>query len=221
MNTFLTLLAQDCLIAFRQRAQLVNPLIFFIMVVSLFPLSVGAYPNLLAQIGPGVIWVAALLATVLGLEHLFRSDYDDGTLEQLLISPYPMYWVAFAKVLAHWMLAGLPLILLSPLLATLMQMNSDATWALMLSLLAGTPALSAVGSIGAALIVGVRRGGVLLSLIILPLYIPVLIFGSAAVVAGQSGLDYSGQIALLTSFSLAAVVLVPFAIAGALRASVN
>lgn len=221
MNTFLTLLAQDFLIAFRQRAQLVNPLIFFIMVVSLFPLSVGAYPNLLAQIGPGVIWVAALLATVLGLEHLFRSDYDDGTLEQLLISPYPMYWVAFAKVLAHWMLAGLPLILLSPLLATLMQMNSDATWALMLSLLAGTPALSAVGSIGAALIVGVRRGGVLLSLIILPLYIPVLIFGSAAVVAGQSGLDYSGQIALLTSFSLAAVVLVPFAIAGALRASVN
>jgi len=221
LNAAIQLIKRDFRLAVRAPQELINPLIFFLIVVSLFPLAISPNPKTLQLIGPGVIWVAALLATLLSLDRLFLSDYQDGSLEQLLLSPHPLTVLVSVKVLTHWLLTGLPLIILSPLLGMMLGMPSSAIVALMLSLLIGTPLLSFVGAIGSALTVGLRGGGVLLTLLVLPLYIPVLIFGSSAVVAAMSGLPYVGHLASLGAFLAMAVTLAPLATAAALRICVS
>ncbi|OED42341.1 heme exporter protein CcmB [Chromatiales bacterium (ex Bugula neritina AB1)] len=218
-QAFYALLKRDLLLALRRRADWLNPLVFFVIVVTLFPLGVGPDNDLLREIAPGVLWVAALLATLLALDGLFRSDYDDGSLEQLLLSPQPLSVLVLAKVLAHWLITGLPLLLLSPLLAVVMQLQVTAIPVLLVSLLIGTLTLSLVGGIGAALTVGLQRGGVLLALLVLPLFIPVLIFGSSSVIAAASGFAVDAQISLLGALLLLALALAPIAIAAALRIS--
>ncbi|MDX1655254.1 MAG: heme exporter protein CcmB [Candidatus Competibacteraceae bacterium] len=215
------LLRRDLLLAMRNRAELLNPLVFFVIVVTLFPLGVGASPQLLARMAPGVLWVAALLASLLALDHLFRADYDDGALEQLLLSPHPLAVLVFAKILAHWLVTGLPLLLLSPLLGVMLSLPVPAMGALMATLALGTPILSLIGAIGAALTVGLRRGGVLLSLLILPLYIPVLIFAAGAVDAAAAGLPVVGHLWLLGAMLALAATLAPWAAAAALRISLD
>ena len=220
-RAFLDLLRRDLLLAMRRRSELANPLLFFVMVIVLFPLGVGAEPQLLEQMSAGVVWVAALLAALLTLDSIFRSDFEDGTLEQILIGAHPVSLLVLAKVIAHWLVTGLPLLLVAPVLATFLGMNPDAIGALMLSLLLGTPVLSLIGSIGVALTVGLRRGGVILSLLVLPLYVPVLIFGAAAVDSAASGMPVTGQIYILAAFLALAVTLAPLAAAAALRISLS
>lgn len=220
-RAFLTLLRRDLLLAVRNRAEFWNPLLFYLIVASLFPLGVTPNPQTLATVAAGVIWVAALLATLLSLDSLFRSDFDDGALEQMLLSPYPMPLLVLAKVLAHWIITGLPLLLVSPVLAVMMAVPKPAIGTLFVTLLLGTPVLSFVGSIGMALTVGLRRGGALLSLLVLPLYVPVLIFGAHAVGAAAAGIPVTGQLYMLGAFLVLAVTLAPLATAAALRISVN
>ncbi len=214
-------LKRDLLLSYRRKSDLVNPLIFFLMVATLFPLGVSPDPTFLADVAPGVVWVAALLATLLSMDSLFRSDFEDGTLEQILLSPQPLYLVVLAKVLAHWMLTGLPLTLLAPVLGIMLFLPGDGMWGLVLSLLLGTPTLSLFGAIGAALTVGLRKGGVLISLLVLPLYIPVLIFGSAAVQGAVTGLPLGGYLAILGAMLSLGLVMAPLAIGAALRISVS
>ena len=190
---------------------------FFVLAVILFPFGVGPEPNILARIAAGVIWVAALLASMLALERLFQTDYEDGGLEVLALAPLPLPAVVFAKVIAHWVSTGLPLMLAAPVLAILLNMPDDGFWVLIVALALGTPSLSLIGAIGAALVLGARRGGVLLSLVLLPLYIPVLIFGVAAVDAAASGLPARPHLLLLGGFLLAATPLAPLAAGAALR----
>lgn len=218
---FRGVLHRDLQLAIRSRSELINPILFFILVVSLFPLGIGPGPKLLAEIAPGVIWVAALLATLLSMERLFRTDFEDGTLEHLLLSPHGLSFLVLAKVLAHWLVTGLPLILISPLLGVLLQLPGGALPMLALTLLLGTPILSLLGAIGVALTAGLSRGGVLLTLLVLPLYIPVLIFGTSAVAAAAAGLPASGQLALLGALLVLALTLAPFATAAGLRISVD
>jgi heme exporter protein B len=220
-RAFVDLLRRDLLLAMRRRSELSNPMLFFIMVIVLFPLGVGAEPQLLEQMSAGVVWVAALLAALLTLDSIFRSDFEDGTLEQILIGAHPVPMLVLAKVIAHWLVTGLPLLLVAPVLATFLGMNPDAIGVLMLSLLLGTPVLSLIGSIGVALTVGLRRGGVILSLLVLPLYVPVLIFGAAAVDAAASGMPVTGQMYILAAFLALAVTLAPLAAAAALRISLS
>jgi heme exporter protein B len=212
---------REFLLSFRRKSDLVNPLIFFLMVATLFPLGVSPEPGFLAQLAPGVVWVAALLATLLSMDALFRSDYEDGSLEQLLLSPQPLFVVVLAKVLAHWMMTGLALTLMAPLLGMMLFLPAEGMPGLMLSLLLGTPTLSLVGAIGAALTVGLKKGGVLISLLVLPLYIPVLIFGSSAVQAAVTGLPLGGYLALLGALLALALGLAPLAISAALRISIS
>ncbi|MCV6610662.1 MAG: heme exporter protein CcmB [Amphritea sp.] len=214
-------LKRDLLLSYRRKSDLVNPLIFFLMVATLFPLGVSPEPQFLADVAPGVVWVAALLATLLSMDSLFRSDFEDGTLEQLLLSPQPLFMVVLAKVLAHWMLTGLPLTLLAPLLGVMLFLPGEGMFGLVLSLLLGTPTLSLVGAIGAALTVGLRKGGVLISLLVLPLYIPVLIFGTASIQAAITGLPLGGYLALLGAMLALGLVMAPLAISAALRISVS
>lgn len=218
---FIATLRRDLLIAYRRRGDLANPLIFFLIVCSLFPLGIGPNPQQLAIMAPGIIWVVALLACLLASDALFRGDYDDGSLEQMILSPVSLYLQVLAKSLAHWMLTGLPLALLSPLLAVLLQLPLHAVGALVLSLLLGTVVLSLIGAIGAALTVGLRKGGVLLSLIILPLYIPVLIFGVATVTAAVGHESYSGLLAIIGVFLSLSLTLSPLAIAASVKISVD
>jgi len=217
LKAFQHLLIRDLRLAFRSRHELANPLIFFVLIVSLFPLAVTPKPDLLREMAPGVIWVAALLATLLSLDSLFKQDYDDGSLDQLMLSPNPLMLLVFAKVLAHWLLTGLPLVLISPLLGMFMHLPGDAMFALMATLLLGTPVLSLVGAIGVSLTVAVNRGGVLLSLIVLPLYIPILIFGANAIDVASDGLSIKGQLFFLGAVMVFAISLAPLAIAAALR----
>lgn len=212
---------RDLQAALRRGSEWSNPLLFFVMVCTLFPLGVGPEREQLAALAPGVIWVVALLASMMATDSLFRSDYDDATLEQLLLSPVPLYPLVLAKTLTHWLLSGLPLSLLSPLLAMLLQLPAAGYGVLMVSLLLGSVVLSMIGAIGAALTVGLRRGGLLLSLIVLPLYIPVLIFGSAAVSNAVEGLPHQAPLAVLAALLMAALALAPLAIGGALRISVD
>lgn len=216
---FTAVLKRDLLLAVRRRGDWLNPLAFFVIVVTLFPLGVGPDSDLLREIAPGVIWVAALLATLLALDGLFRADFEDGSLEQLLLCPQPLSVLVLAKVLAHWLVTGLPLLCLSPLLAVIMQMPTRAFPALLVSLMLGTLTLSLIGAIGAALTVGLRRGGVLLALLVLPLFIPVLIFGSSSVIAASSGFAIEAQLSLLGALFMLALVLAPLAISAALRIS--
>jgi heme exporter protein B len=220
-RAFLAIIRRDLVLAFRRRAEMINPLLFFILVITLFPLGIGAQPNLLQAIAPGVIWVAALLAAMLSLDSLFRSDFDDGSLEQMLLSPHPASLLVLAKVIAHWLVTGLPLLLVAPLLAVFLGLPSQALGVLLLTLLLGTPVLSLIGAIGVALTVGLRRGGMILSLLVLPLYVPVLIFAGNAVQMAAGGLPVDAQISILTSMLLLALVLAPWPAAAALKMSIH
>ncbi|WP_114786748.1 heme exporter protein CcmB [Vibrio tetraodonis] len=215
------IIQRELLIAFRRQADIFNPLWFFIIVITLFPLSIGPEPNLLARIASGIVWVAALLSALLSLERLFRDDFQDGALEQLMLMPLPLPVVVISKVIAHWMLTGFPLILISPLLAILLSLDFNSWLAVVATLLVGTPTLSFIGAIGVALTVGLQKGGVLLSLLVLPLYIPILIFATSAIDAASLGMAYKGQLAILGAMLVGSITLTPFAIASALRVSVN
>jgi heme exporter protein B len=217
MSASLALLQRDLLLAFRNPEQLVNPLLFYLLVVTLVPLGVGADPQILRDIAPGIIWVAALLATLLALDSLFRNDLADGSLEQLALSPTPFALLIGIKILVHWLVTGLPLILLSPLFALLFLLSGDTAAILTLTLLLGTPALSAIGAIGAALTASIRNSGALLALIILPLYVPILIFAADAVAATQTGLPAAGQLYFLAALLVLSLTLAPLVSAAALK----
>jgi heme exporter protein B len=210
---------RDLLLALRRRADVATALLFFVIVVSLFPFGVGSEPNLLHSIAPGVIWVAALLSSMLSLGRLFAADYADGTLEQMLLSAAPLGVVVWAKAFAHWLVSGLPLVVIAPLLALQYGLPPALYGVLALSLLLGTPVLSMIGAIGAALTLGLRGGGVLLSLLVLPLYVPVLIIGAGSVEMAAAGLAPDGQLLLLAAALILAAVFAPWAIAAALRIS--
>jgi heme exporter protein B len=220
-QAFFAIIRRDLLLALRRRSEIANPLLFFILVITLFPLGIGAQPNLLQAIAPGVIWVSALLAAMLSLDSLFRSDFDDGSLEQILLSSHPASLLVLGKIIAHWLVTGLPLLLISPLLAIFLGMPTHSLGILLLTLLLGTPVLSLIGAIGVALTVGLRRGGMILSLLVLPLYVPVLIFASNAVEMAGSGLPVNAQINILISILLMALVLAPWPTAAALKMSIN
>jgi len=217
----LHLIRRDLTIAVRRSHDVLTPLVFFFIVVALFPLGVGPEPNMLRTMAPGVIWVAALLATMLSLSRLFADDYADGTLEQMLVAPQPLALMVAAKTIVHWLLSGLPLVVLSPVLAVQLQMETDTMRTLVVSLLLGTPTLSLLGSIGAALTLGLRGGGVLVSLLVLPLYTPVLIFGAGSVAATATGLDPEAQLSLLGAFLALALAFAPWATAAGLRVSLD
>lgn len=212
---------RDILLAVRRPQDVMTSLFFFIIVVSLFPLGVSPEMEVLRSIGPGVIWVAALLATMLSLGRLFSDDYQDGTLEQLILSPQPLALVVLSKVAAHWLLTGLPLVILTPLLGLLLGLNGEEIQILTLTLLLGTPVLILIGSIGAALTLGVRGGGVLISLLILPLFVPVLIFGTGAVSSMNAGLGVEAHFSLLGAFLVLSLLLTPWASAAALKISME
>ena len=214
-----SIIGRDLTLAWRRRSDVFTAVIFFVIVASLFPLGIGPEPQLLRAIGPGVVWVAALLASMLALSRLFAGDYADGTLEQMLLSATPLSVIVIAKVLAHWLVASLPLVLIAPLLGLQFGLPADALLVLAFALALGTPSLSLIGAIGAALTLGLRGGGVLLALLVLPLYAPVLILGSLAVEATGSGLSAQPYLLLLAAMSLAALSLAPWAIATALRIS--
>ncbi|WP_339027834.1 heme exporter protein CcmB [Leclercia pneumoniae] len=215
------LLIRELRLAWRNGAEILNPLWFFLIVITLFPFGVGTDPQMLAQIAPGVVWVAALLAALLVMDRMFRDDWLDGSLEQMLLLPTPLVAVVLVKIIAHWLMTGLPLMIVSPLAALLLGMNVHDAVVLALTLLLGTPTLSFLGAIGVGLTVGLKRGGVLLSLLVLPLAVSVLIFGTAAVQAAAQGLPVSGYMAILGAFLTASATLCPFATAAALRLTVQ
>ncbi len=218
---FLTLLKRDLTLAYRHRGEIANPLLFFIMTITLFPLGISAEAQLLQVIAPGVIWVAALLAALLSLETLFRSDFEDGSLEQMALTPHSLAGLILAKIIAHWIISGLPLILLAPFLSRLLFLPDNAVPTLILTLVLGTPILSLVGAIGVALTVGLRQGGILLSLLVLPLYIPILIFAANAVNVATADLPIAGQLYFLAALLTLSLTLSPFATAAALRISLS
>lgn len=213
--------AREFSLAYQQRSELAQPLVFFILVITLFPLAVGPGPQTLQKLAPGIVWIAALLSSLLGLERLFRDDFEDGWLEQQMLSPVPLSVLVLVKVSTHWLLTIMPLLLISPLLALLLNLTSGMYWALLLTLLIGTPLLSLVGAGGVALTLGLKRGGVLLSLLLLPLFVPLLIFATSAVDAASMQLDYTGQLAIMGALLLLALALMPFATAYGLRVSQN
>src|ERR1041385_8730114 len=211
---------RDLLLALRRRSDVATALLFFVIVARLFPLGVGAEPNRLRSIAPGVIWVAALLSSMLSLGRLFAADHADGTLEQMLLGAAPLGVVVTAKGLAHWLVSGLPLVAIAPLIALQYDLAPGLYGVLALSLLLGTPVLSLIGAIGAALTLGLRGGGILLSLLILPLYVPVLILGAGAVDMASAGMGGEGQLLLLAAMLVGAAAAAPWAIAAALRISI-
>jgi heme exporter protein B len=221
LSVFLQVIRRDLLLAMRQKSDVLNTLFFFVVVVTMVPLGIGPEPALLRDIAAGVVWVAALLAAILSLPRLFANDYADGTLEQMLLSAEPLQLIVLGKAAAHWLTTGLPLTVMAVAFGVVFDLNVTATLVLVVSLALGTPVLSLIGSIGAALTLGLRGGGVLTSLLVLPLYIPVLIFGAGAVGAATSGLDVTAYFLLLGALALFAVVLTPWAVAIALRISVE
>ncbi len=220
-RAFTVLIRRDLLLAARRRAEMANPLLFFILVTSLFPLGIGADTKLLQAVAPGVIWVAALLAALLSLDSVFRSDFEDGRLEQYLLSSHPVSVLVLAKIIAHWLITGLPLLLVSPLLGVLLGLPADGIKILFFTLLLGTPVLSLIGSVGVALTVGLRKGGMILSLLVLPLYIPLLIFAASAVDSAAAGLPVTAHLSLIAALLVLALSLSPFATAAALRVSLS
>lgn len=218
---FMAILNRELKVALRKSTEIINPLWFFLIVITLFPLSIGADPALLSRVAPGIVWVAALLASLLSLERLLKDDFMDGSLEQLVLLPIPLPVTILAKVIAHWLLTGLPLLILSPLVAVLLSFDFEVWKAIALTLLLGTPTLSFIGAIGVALTVGLRKGGVLLSLLVLPLYIPVLIFSTATIDAAAAGVDISGYLAILGAMLAGTATLSPFAASAALRISIH
>jgi heme exporter protein B len=218
---FRWIVARDLKLAWRRRADVLSTLFFFVIVVSLFPLGIGPEMQLLRTIAPGVVWVAALLASLLSLNRLFANDYPDGTLEQLLLTPQPLYLVVLGKVLAQWLVSEVPLVLIAPLLGVQFDLPPNTLLVLFVSLLLGTPVLSLIGSIGAALTLGLRGGGVLVALLILPLYIPVLIFGAGAVDASIMGASPLANLYLLGAVLVLSLVFAPWATAAGLRVSLE
>jgi heme exporter protein B len=221
VKAVLAVIRRDLLLAMRRKTEVLTALFFFVIVTSLFPLGIGADTALLRKIAPGVLWVGALLATMLGLQRMFAADHADGTLEQMLLSPTPLALLVSGKNIAHWLVSGLPLVLLAPLLGMQFDLDRGALGVLTLGLLLGTPVLSLVGGIGAALTLGVRGGGVLLSLLVLPLYIPTLIFGAGAVHAHTAGLGATGHLSLLAALLAIALFFAPWATTAALRVALE
>lgn len=221
MGRFISIVRRDLRLALRQGSDSVMVVMFFVLTVVLFPFGIGPEGNILARVASGVIFVAALLASMLSLERLFQTDYEDGSLELLTLSPMPLEIIVLAKITAHWLTTGLPLMIASPLLAILMNMDGNGFSMLMLALLLGTPALSLIGAIGAALVLGSRRGGVLISLLVLPLFVPVLIFGVGLIEAAIGGFAVKSQILILSGIFFACLALCPFAAAAAVRQSVE
>ena len=221
MRALLAMIHRDLLLVMRRKSGVLTALFFFVVVTSLFPLGIGADPALLRKIAPGVIWVAALLSTLLGLHRMFAADYQDGALEQLVLSPQSMVLLVTGKIIAHWIVCGLPLVLLAPVIGIQFGLDTGSLSVLMSTLLLGTPVLSLLGSIGAALTLGVRGGSVLMSLLILPLYIPVLIFGAGAVYANSVGLDSSGHFSLLGAILILALAFVPWVSAAAVKIAIE
>jgi heme exporter protein B len=221
LDAAVCIVRRDLLLALRRRSDVAVALLFFVIVASLFPLGVGAEPNLLRAIAPGVIWVAALLSTMLSLGRLFAADHADGTLEQLVLGAAPLGVVVAAKSIAHWLVSGLPLVVIAPLLALQYDVSQSLYGVLALSLLLGTPVLSMIGAIGAALTLGIRGGGVLLALLVLPLYVPVLIMGAGSVEMAAAGLDPGGQLLILGALAVFTAAFAPWAIAAALRISLE
>lgn len=217
LKALLCVIRRDLLLAFRRRSDVLTTLFFFIIVVSLFPLGVGPEAQLLRTMAPGILWVAALLASMLSLGRLFALDHADGTLEQMVLSSEPLIVIVVGKVIAHWLVSGFPLVLLAPVLAVQFDLPASSVSVLFLGLLLGTPVLSLIGSIGAALTLGVRGGGVLVSLLVLPLYVPVLIFGAGAVGAEMSGVGATAHLLLLGGALAGAAALTPWAAAAGLR----
>lgn len=218
---FMWIIKRDLLLAVRRQADVLTTLFFFIIVVSLFPLSVGPEMNMLRIMAPGVVWVAALLASMLSLGRMFSNDYLDGTLEQMLLSPQSLSLLVLGKASAHWLVTGVPLVLMAPVLGIQYDLPGEALLVLTAALLLGTPVLSLIGAIGAALTLGLRGGGVLVSLLVLPLYIPVLIFGAGAVEANMSGMEFDAHLSLIGAFLLVSGVFAPWATASALRVSLE
>ena len=221
LSMFRWIVVRDLTLAWKGRVDVLSTLFFFLIVVSLFPLGIGPETHLLRLIAPGVVWVAALLASMLSLGRLFANDYQDGTLEQLLLTPQPLYLVVLGKVLALWLVSGVPLALLSPVLGIQFGLSRNTLFVLAVSLLLGTPVLALIGSIGAALTLGLRGGGLLLSILVLPLYIPVLIFGAGAVDASIMGSGVQGSLSFLGTLVVLSLVFAPWAAAAALRISLE
>ena len=219
MKVLIAIIQRELLLAMRSFSQILNPLLFFLMTIVLFPLGISPETTTLQTIGPGVIWIAALLATLLTLDNLFRSDYEDGALDQLLLNQESLSLVVMAKVFAHWCVTGLPLILISPLMGAMLFLPAETIWLLMLTLLIGTPILSLIGSIHMALTINLGRGNMLLSILTVPFYVPVLIFATMIIELSRGGMDYSGQLQLLVAMLVLSLVLAPLATAMALRIS--
>jgi len=221
VNAFFAIIHRDLLLVMRRKSEVLTALFFFVVVTSLFPLGIGADGDLLRKIAPGVLWVAALLSTLLGLQRMFAADYLDGALEQLILTPQSLVLLVSGKIAAHWLVSGLPLVLLAPIIGIQFDLDASSLYVLMASLLLGTPVLSLLGSIGAALTLGVRGGSVLMSLLILPLYVPVLIFGAGAVYANSVGLDITGHFSLLGALLILALAFVPWVSAAALKIAIE
>ena len=217
MKKFFLILRRELKLSVRERSESALVVLFFVLGAILFPFGVGPEPNMLARIAAGIVWVMALFAAMLSLERLFQADYEDGSLELLALTPLPLEATVLAKAVAHWLTTALPLIVAAPIIAVMLRLPADGLATLTLAMLLGTPAISLVGTVGAALILGARRGGVLLSLLVLPLMVPVLIFGAAAVDAALSGAGARPHLMILAAMSLAAIVLCPFAAAASLR----
>jgi heme exporter protein B len=220
-GVFFALLRRDLLLGLRAKTEVLTGIFFMVIVASLFPLAIGADLKLLRVIAPGVLWIGALLSTLLTLPRLFEADHKDGTLEQLALTPSGLHFLVYPKLLAHWLMSGLPLVLLSPLVALQFDMPMELVWTLMLTLLIGTPTLSAIGGIGAALTLGVRGGGVLLALLLLPLFIPVLVFGAGAIEAQAAQLGVGAHLSILGALLLVSWTLGPWACAGALKVALE
>jgi len=221
MSAVAAVLDRDLRLAYRRRGELATPLIFFVLVTTLFTLGLSPRPELLREIGPGVVWVAALLAGLIGQQTLFKSDFDDGSLEQMLLGPLPLEWIGLLRVTTHWLATGLPIVILSPVMGLLMDYPAEAMGTLALSLLLGTATLSLLGAVGAALTVGLRQSGMLMPVLVLPLAVPVLIFGAQAAAQAARAEDPAGALYLLAAMLVLGITLAPFAIAAAVRVSLE
>jgi len=217
----ISIVRREILLTMRHPADLLNPLVFFVLVVSLFPLGISPSDEVLREIAPGVIWVAALLATLLSMELMFKSDYEDGSLEQMSISPQPFMMLVGGKIIGQWLVSGLPLVLISPMLALMLSLGEEGIKAMFISLLLGTPTLSLLGSIGAGLTIGLKKGGVLIAILILPLYIPTLILGTHMIQVAEAGGTYTGEILWMSALLALSVGLAPFATAESIRIALS
>ncbi|OUS13161.1 heme exporter protein CcmB [Gammaproteobacteria bacterium 53_120_T64] len=220
-GAFFAVIQRDLSIAMRHRGDLLNPLFFFLIVVTLVPLGISPEPTRLAAMAPGMIWISALLATLLALDNLFQADFADGSLVQLMLSPEPLWLLVLAKIIAHWLVTGLPVVLFSPLLGMILSLPGAGFLPLLLGLALGTAVFSLLGAVGAALTVALHKGSVLLSLLVMPLYVPVLIFGTSAVQRAVDGMNYGGVMAILAAVAAFSLLLAPFAAAGALKVGIN